>query len=140
MPQPGAELTNPTLHVLLVEDNPYDRRLAVAVLEAAGHHLDAVGDGMAALAAARANRYDIILMDVGLPVLNGVATMRLIRALGGHNRIVPILAVTARAEPGARQALIAAGMDGYLAKPYTAAALYRALEDVTASTLAAEAA
>ena len=135
MPQPMSPL-----RVLLVEDNPYDRRLTAALLESAGHRLDAVGDGMSALAAARANRYDIILMDIGLPVLNGVATMRLIRALGGQNRVVPIVAVTARAESGARETLIAAGMDGYLAKPFGSAELYRVLDSFAASTLAAEAA
>lgn len=133
-PQDGA------LRVLLVEDNPYDRRLTAAMLEPAGHQLHAVGDGMSAIAAARDHAYDIILMDIGLPVLNGVATMRLIRALGGHNRVVPIVAVTARAEPGARQALIAAGMDGYLAKPFGSAELHRLLDAFAASTFAAEAA
>src|SRR6185295_10950946 len=106
-PQAGA------LRVLLVEDNPYDRRLTAAMLEPAGHRLDAVRDGVSAIAAARETDFDIILMDIGLPGMNGVATARMIRALGGHNRVVPIVAVTARVEPGVGQALIAAGMDGY---------------------------
>lgn len=128
------------LRILLVEDNPYDRRLTAAMLEPAGHRLDAVANGMDAVSAARSTVYDIILMDIGLPGLNGVASTRLIRALGGHNRVVPVVAVTARAEPGRREALIAAGLDGYLAKPFGTADLYAVLDACTAATFAAEAA
>lgn len=128
------------LDVLVVEHNPIDRRLIAAMLEAAGHRPIAVADGITAIDMARTTRFHIILMDVGLPGLDGVRTMRLIRALGSHNRIVPILAITGQAELAQRADLLAAGLDGHLAKPFGIAELYHKLATLTDSERAAEAA
>jgi len=129
-----------TLDVLVVENNPIDRRLIAAMLEAAGHRPTAVADGITAADLARSTAFHIILMDIGLPGLDGVRSMQLIRALGGHNRVVPILAVTAQADPGRREELLAAGLDGHLAKPFGIAELYHKLQTLTDSEFAAEAA
>jgi len=128
------------LDVLVVEQNAIDRRMIAAMLEAAGHRPIAVADGITAIDMARATRFHIILMDIGLPGLDGIRTMRLIRALGGHNRIVPILGVTGPTEPGQREELLSAGLDGHLAKPFDIAELYHKLATLTDSERAAEAA
>jgi len=129
-----------SLDVLMVVHNAVDRRVIAAMLEAAGHRPLAVADGITAIDMARATRFHIILMDIGLPGLDGVRAARLIRAIGGHNRIVPILAITGHAELERREELLSAGLDGHLAKPFGIAELYHKLATLTDSERAAEAA
>lgn len=129
-----------SLDVLVVAHTAIDRRVIAAMLEAAGHRPLAVADGVTAIDMARATRFHIILMDLGLPGLDGVRTARLIRALGSHNRIVPILAITGPADPARREELLAGGLDGHLAKPFGIAELYHKLATLTDSERAAEAA
>jgi PAS domain S-box-containing protein len=111
------------LRVLLAEDNPINRDFAVAVLERAGHSVTSVVDGRAAVAAARAGSFDIILMDVEMPVIDGVRTTQEIRRLPGPVSNVPIIGLTAHAMAGARERCLSAGMSDYLAKPVTGPAL-----------------
>jgi two-component system, sensor histidine kinase len=119
----------PRLTVLLVEDNAVNRRLAEIVLSGHGHTVVAVENGCAALEALHRLRFDLILMDVQMPGMDGIATTRAIReaegAAGGH---VPILALTAHALAGDRQRCLGAGMDGYLEKPVRPVALLEAVE------------
>jgi CheY-like chemotaxis protein/HPt (histidine-containing phosphotransfer) domain-containing protein len=121
------------LRVLLAEDNPVNQRVAIAVLERAGHHVVLVEDGRAAVAAARQGDIDIVLMDVQLPVMDGLTAVRLIReaerAGGGH---VPIIALTAQAMRDERERGMAAGVDAYVAKPFQARALLAEMEAAVA--------
>jgi PAS domain S-box-containing protein len=106
------------LRILLAEDNPINRQLAIALLEEAGHSVTAVSDGAQALAALDRVSFELILMDVQMPELGGLATTAVIRAReqasGAHT---PIIAMTARAMHGDRERCLAAGMDGYISKP-----------------------
>ncbi|HLJ37925.1 MAG TPA: response regulator [Steroidobacteraceae bacterium] len=117
--------------VLLVEDNVVNRRLAEIALIRRGHTVVAVDNGRAAVDTARARRFDLILMDVQLPGMDGIDATRAIRAAeqqsGGH---VPIVALTAHALAGVREQCLQAGMDAYLVKPIRPAALLEAVEQL----------
>jgi signal transduction histidine kinase/ActR/RegA family two-component response regulator len=122
-PPPGAEQT-----VLLVEDNPVNQTVIEAMLRSLGYQTQLVGDGAQALQAVREKPYGAILMDCRLPGLDGYAASRQIRATEGPNRGTPIIALTANALPGDREACLAAGMNDYLAKPFKRSDLRRALQ------------
>jgi PAS domain S-box-containing protein len=128
-PQPGRE----SLCVLLAEDNAINQRLAVSLLEKRGHRVVVAGNGREALAALERERFDVVLMDVQMPELDGFEATALIRAReqqsGGH---LPIIAMTAHAMKGDRERCLAAGMDGYIAKPLDAEELFLALRGVVA--------
>jgi CheY-like chemotaxis protein len=104
-------------HVLLAEDNPINTMLAVTVLEALGCTVDCVVNGGEALEAARTAAYDLILMDVHMPEMDGLQATRLIRALGGAHATVPIVAMTADAAASDQERCLAAGMDDFISKP-----------------------
>lgn len=103
--------------VLLVEDNAVNQQLVTTVLQQAGYRVDSVADGVEAVQAAQRHPYDLILMDIQLPIMNGVEATRRIRSLDNCNASCPILAVTANAMRGDREEYMAAGMDDYIAKP-----------------------
>jgi signal transduction histidine kinase/DNA-binding NarL/FixJ family response regulator len=109
--------TGRTLRVLVADDVAANRMVARAMLVAAGHRVDSAADGAEALAAVERDDYDVVLMDVQMPVMDGLEATRRIRALPGPKRRVPVLAVTASALPEQVEACRAAGMDGHLAKP-----------------------
>jgi PAS domain S-box-containing protein len=115
--------------VLVAEDNPVNRRLALQQLKKLGFRADAVTDGREAIDAVAHGHYDLVLMDCQMPEVDGFEATREIRrdeALrGGH---VPIIAMTANTLEGDRQACLAAGMDDYLAKPVQLAALRAVVE------------
>ncbi|HEV2227918.1 MAG TPA: response regulator [Steroidobacteraceae bacterium] len=124
----GTDDTRP-LSVLLVEDNAVNRRLAEIVLARRGHAVVAVENGPDAVKAVRERYFDLVLMDVQLPGMDGIAATRAIRAAEkGCGGRVPILALTAHALPGVREQCLDAGMDGYLAKPLRPAELLEAVE------------
>ena len=106
------------LRVLLAEDNVVNQRLASRLLETKGYQVDVVGTGCAALAALEEERYDIVLMDVQMPEMDGTEATAVIRAKerkhGGHQVVI---ALTAHAMKGDDERCLAAGMDGYLSKP-----------------------
>jgi PAS domain S-box-containing protein len=114
--------------VLLVEDNEVNRRVAVAVLRKLGLDVDAVVDGEEAIACMDAVDYDLILMDMHMPRMDGLEAARVIRAreTGGARR-VPIVAMTANVVAEARSACLDAGMDDFLPKPFLRAQLVHAL-------------
>jgi PAS domain S-box-containing protein len=120
LPKAGHKrhVATPSLRVLLAEDNPVNQTLATRILEKLGHKVSVVEDGHRALAMAKKGGFDLILMDVQMPRMDGLEAAALIRrseiSTGGH---VPIIALTAHAMKGDRERCMASGMDGYLAKP-----------------------
>ncbi|WP_237480873.1 PAS domain-containing hybrid sensor histidine kinase/response regulator [Lichenibacterium dinghuense] len=118
--------------ILVVEDIDINQRLAVALLEALGHAVDVVGDGAQAVAAVAAESYDLVLMDVQMPGMDGVTATRLIRGSEGPHRAVPIVAMTANVFPEQVRAFREAGMDGHLGKPLNRAQLHAAVARWTA--------
>ncbi|HEY0837559.1 MAG TPA: ATP-binding protein [Azospirillum sp.] len=113
--------------ILLAEDLPMNQELAVAMLRRAGHTVDVVPDGAAAVAAVHDAAYDLILMDVRMPVMDGLAATVAIRALSGPARAVPIVAMTANALPDEVAKCRDAGMDDVVVKPVEREALLGAV-------------
>jgi len=111
-------------HVLLAEDNAVNRKLAVALLERMGHAVTVVTDGRQAVEACLEQSFDVVLMDVQMPVMDGLEATRRIRAAeAGAAAHTPIVAMTANAMQGDRERCLAAGMDGYVSKPVVVAHL-----------------
>lgn len=115
------------LHVLVAEDHPVNQEIIALILRKAGHRIDVVGDGLEAVAAARPGRYDLILMDVQMPNMDGPTAARGIREMENGGAHVPIIALTANAMSGDREKYLAAGMDEYVSKPIVAAKLHAAI-------------
>jgi CheY-like chemotaxis protein len=115
------------LHILCAEDNPYGRVVLNTILNELGHRADFVGTGTAAVAAAARGGYDVVLMDVTLPGLDGLEATRRIRALDRPPGGVLLIGISGRANAADEAAGRAAGMDGYLVKPISPAALTRLL-------------
>ncbi len=119
------------LNVLLVEDSPYNQKLALGHLKKQNHIVTVAQNGVEAVAAARDHKFDLILMDIQMPEMDGLEATRLIReheqASGNH---VPIIAMTAQAMKGDRDHCFAAGMDAYLAKPVRGRELVAAIASV----------
>jgi CheY-like chemotaxis protein/HPt (histidine-containing phosphotransfer) domain-containing protein len=114
--------------VLLVEDNPINQEVATELLRSVGLEVEVASDGRAAVELAAGRAYDVILMDLQMPGMDGLAATRLLRAMPEHAR-TPILAMTASAFDDDRAACLAVGMDDHVAKPVEPDALFRALLD-----------
>jgi PAS domain S-box-containing protein len=112
-----AVVLAPGTRILLADDAPANRELVRIILSGWGVELDTVCDGAEAVAAASRDDYDLILMDVHMPVMDGMDATRAIRALGGARGAVPILALTANVQPDQIEACARAGMDGHVGKP-----------------------
>ena len=115
-------------HILVVEDVPLNQELARAVLERAGHRVDVVPGGAEAVEAVQATAYDLVLMDIQMPGVDGITATRLIRALGHPAARVPIVAMTANVLPHHVAAFAAAGMEDYIGKPFKRDALFALIE------------
>jgi PAS domain S-box-containing protein len=140
---PGAPLRSPApkivplprgdrrLRVLVAEDNVVNQQVVVGLLDRAGHAAVVVGTGEEALAALERHAFDVILMDVQMPDLDGFETTRIVRkrerSTGGH---IPIVALTAHVVKGDAERCLAAGMDAYVPKPLRARDLYAAIDSV----------
>ncbi|MBB3873475.1 MAG: response regulator [Brevundimonas sp.] len=111
------EASGPTPRILYVDDHDCNRALVVAVLEAQGIACATAEDGAQGLEAARTGDWDLILMDIQMPVMDGVAATRAIRALPGHRGATPIVALTANTLAEQKAEYFAAGMDDCMAKP-----------------------
>jgi signal transduction histidine kinase/CheY-like chemotaxis protein len=134
VPQPGVGLSEPSLslNILLAEDNPVNQKVAVTMLRKMGHRTTLAKNGLEALEQWRQNDFDLILMDVQMPEMNGLETTVQIRreeAEGAHIRIV---AMTASAMTEERDRCLAAGMDDFVSKPVS----YRAIEQMIAAVVA----
>ncbi|MBF0551950.1 MAG: response regulator [Deltaproteobacteria bacterium] len=119
------------LHILLVEDNPVNQRLAVALLSSRGHTTVVSATGLEALTALDNEQFDVVLMDVQLPQMDGFEATKIIRekekSIGTR---LPIIAMTAHAMKGDRERCLGAGMDGYVSKPFSASELFKAIEEL----------
>ncbi len=136
---PLDESASRPLRILLVEDNPASQKLARFILQEAGHAADVARDGEQALQLIGQMAYDAVLMDVQMPVMDGLTATAAIRALEARTppgtssrRRLPIIAMTARAMKGDRQRCLKCGMDGYVSKPIDAAQLLDEIARLTA--------
>jgi len=127
------------LRILLAEDNPVNQRLALRLLEKRGHTVTVAATGRAALVALEQQQFDLVLMDVQMPEMDGIeATMTIRRqeqATGAH---LPIIAMTAHVMKGDQERCLEAGMDGYVSKPIQAQGLFTTIEAVLRADLKAE--
>ncbi|WAC73055.1 response regulator [Roseateles sp. SL47] len=124
--------------ILLAEDNPINQEVAQELLTSAGLQVDVVSDGASAVDRARQVDFDLILMDVQMPIMDGLTATRQIRAAGGTG--VPIIAMTANAFGEERQACLDAGMNDHIAKPVDPQRLYEVLQRQLSAAAAAAAA
>ncbi len=113
--------------ILLAEDLPMNQEIVQSILTATGHQLDIVGNGEEAVLAVQREAYDLVLMDVQMPVLDGVRATRQIRALGTHPNL-PIIALTANVMPEQLALFREAGMDDHVGKPFSPVALVETIE------------
>ncbi len=111
------------LRVLVAEDNEVNRLVVSEFLKSWGAEADFAHEGPACLERLAARAYDLVLMDKHMPGMSGMETARAIRAGGGRMANVPIIAVTADAMPGEREAMLACGMNDFITKPLRAEAL-----------------
>jgi CheY-like chemotaxis protein len=117
----------------VAEDNPVNQRLASRLLEKRGHSVLVVANGLEALEAVEKERFDLVFMDVQMPVMDGFEATTAIRKREGASRIrLPIVALTAHAMKGDREKCLAGGMDGYLSKPIRPQELDEVLQDYLA--------
>jgi CheY-like chemotaxis protein len=132
MPVAGAGTCVPAaaaLRVLLVEDTPASQKLVVHVLHKRGHVVATADDGRQALEMLREQHFDLVLMDVQMPVMDGFQAAAAIRAMPETRKSrVPVVAITAHAMQGDRERCLAAGMDGYIAKPINTRKLVELVE------------
>jgi two-component system sensor histidine kinase/response regulator len=133
--QPTGE---PSLRILMAEDNAVNQMFALSLLEKRGHRVTVVDNGQLALEALARGEYDLVLMDVQMPVLGGIeATRRIRERERAGARHTPIVAMTARAMSGDRERCLEAGMDDYVSKPIRSEELFRTIQSVVAATASA---
>jgi CheY-like chemotaxis protein len=132
--EPGAQATgvpvsDRRLHILVAEDNPYNQALMEDLLKRRGHTVHLAGDGQAALEALEKNDFDVMVLDIHMPELDGFQVIAVQRQREqGPGRRLPVIALTARSATGERERCLQAGMDDYLIKPVRAAELFAAID------------
>jgi len=117
-PEAAEERAGEEASILLAEDDPVNRLLALNLLASMGHRAEAVADGREALDALERRRFDLVLMDCQMPELDGYEATRELRRREAADRHTPVVAVTAHAMAGEKERCLAAGMDDYLSKPF----------------------
>ncbi|MDJ0944601.1 MAG: response regulator [Kiloniellales bacterium] len=133
----SAGAGEPRARVLVAEDNQVNAMLARTVLAQAGHYADCVGNGREVLEALESRPYDIVLMDMQMPIMDGLTTSRRIRGLKGEIARIPIIALTANAMSDDRDRCLDAGMNDYISKPFYPDDLLRKIRAWTAPEAAA---
>ena len=131
-----AEASPSALRILVAEDNKINQKFLLALLGKAGHTVDVVENGHLAIDAVQRVDYDVVLMDVQMPELDGVEATKQIRLLPKPKSDVPIIGLTAHAMSGAREQYIAAGMDDYISKPVQPLILLSKLESLSLASSA----
>ncbi len=122
------------LRILVAEDNSVNRKLAARLLENEGHSVEVATTGQEALAAFERSRFDLVLMDIQMPQMDGLQAAASMREMEREQgTYTPILALTAHAMKGDRERCLASGMDGYLTKPIQPNELFEAIQSVTRS-------
>jgi CheY-like chemotaxis protein len=129
--QAGSRTASRSAKILLVEDVPFNQELAEAILLRAGHEVRIAGDGVEAVKAAAEEDFDLILMDVQMPRMDGITATRRIREMEGPRSRVPIIAMTANVLAEQVREFEAVGMNGHVAKPIKQAELHAAIAAVT---------
>jgi CheY-like chemotaxis protein len=124
------------LKILVAEDNKINQKYADALLGNCGHTVHMVENGLQAVDAVRRDDYDVILMDIQMPELDGIGATREIRALGEPKCNIPIIALTANAMAGDEKRYLEAGVDAYVSKPIRPVELFQKLAEVTARSVA----
>jgi signal transduction histidine kinase/ActR/RegA family two-component response regulator/HPt (histidine-containing phosphotransfer) domain-containing protein len=142
-PAPGAVDVRgapvlPPLSVLLAEDNPVNRKVALGFLTKAFHRVEVAADGAEAVELARRGGFDVVLMDMQMPVMDGLEAAARIRSLPGPAGSVPIIALTANAMRGDAERCRRAGMNAHVAKPIDPDVLFRAMADVLGGRVVAD--
>jgi CheY-like chemotaxis protein len=133
---PVAQRSRTGLRVLVAEDNPVNRRLVVALLERMGHQAVIAENGREAVAEVAQGNFDLVLMDVQMPEVDGLeATVAIRAAERSTGHCTPIVAMTAHAMKGDREQCLNAGMDGYVSKPISRHDLAQAIENALAAVL-----
>ena len=126
--------TKRTLHVLLAEDEAVNRLAVSQFLRKIGHQATAVSNGREVLENLSAHSFDCVLMDIQMPIMDGLEATRAIRSGTVPGAVdIPIVALTAHAMKGDHEQFLKAGMDGYLSKPVEMSELERLLNDLTKS-------
>ena len=133
IPTPILTSPNRRLSTLVVEDEQINQQILQAILTKLGHRSTIAGDGHLALELLKTHQFDIVLMDVQMPELDGIETTKIIRSSEKYRHVqnIPIIALTAYAMAGDRDKCLAAGMDSYLAKPVDIKALEKSLKTLT---------
>ncbi len=132
-PKPSAPSPDRTLRILLAEDNAVNQKFAVRTIEKAGHTVVVANNGRDAVDAWQREPYDVVLMDVQMPEMDGFQATGRIRELEqehGKEQRTPIIAMTANAMKGDRERCLEAGMDGYVSKPVKRSTLFAEIEKV----------
>ena len=137
-PEPAAPARNSgrSLEILVAEDNAVNQQVIAAILGRQGHRVEIVGNGVEALEALRQRSYDVLLMDVQMPEMDGVTAAAAIRRLYGPVSRIPIIALTANAMKGDRERYLDAGMNDYVSKPISEPLLFEALQRATGEPVA----
>jgi signal transduction histidine kinase/DNA-binding response OmpR family regulator/HPt (histidine-containing phosphotransfer) domain-containing protein len=128
--RPALVVAREPLRILLAEDNKINQKFATVLLSKAGHSVVVADNGHQAVDAMRRGDFDVILMDIQMPELDGVQATRQIRVLPEPKCLVPIIAMTAHAMAGAREEYLAAGMNDYISKPVQPALLLSKLASI----------
>lgn len=136
--RPIIENASRKLEILVVEDNPMMRSLISRLLSRRGYSADMAVNGKEAVAAVQHKLYDLVLMDMQMPDMSGIAATLTIRGLAGPERLVPIVALTGNVLGGQRESCLAAGMNDYLPKPFDSIDFYAMIARWHAATAGSE--
>ncbi len=129
--QDSSAETARSLHVLVADDSPVNQEVAVGLLELGGHTAEVADNGRAAVEAFQRQAFDVVLMDVEMPEMDGLAATARIRQLEeATGARVPVIAMTAHAVNGFQDRCLEVGMDGYISKPIQPTELFQALESI----------
>ena len=129
-PSAGLQKADHSLRIVLAEDNKINQKFALALLNKAGHRVDVAENGHQAVDAVRRKNYDVVLMDIQMPELDGIQATKQIRAMPPPKCDIHIIALTAHAMSGAREEYLEAGMNDYVSKPIQPAALLTKLAEI----------